>query len=598
MTQQLARILQSSGALTGHELDNSLRLANARNMSLWDVLTLERQVPEDVLADAFSTWLKLPRVRIDSVDIEPAAVRAVAGSLARKHICLPIRLKGSKNLVLAMTNPLDDRAIQDVQFASSRTVELVVAGRTEILIGIEKHYSSAAPVDTEPTVAAGDVFVTCGRDELDLDQIDPPVSDLAPAVHLCNLILRDAITLRASDIHIEPGLDELRVRLRVDGVLQDLLRMPRWMHTALVSRIKILAKLDIAKQRVPQDGRIKVRSHDELMDMRVSTLPTNFGEKVVLRLLRSANIPTPGELGLSPCEMSLLQEALNQPQGFILVTGPTGAGKSTTLYSLLAGRQSSQVNIVTIEDPIEYQLAGATQVQVDVRAGLTFASSLRSIVRQDPDVILVGEIRDLETAEIAFQAALTGHLVFSTLHANGSLAAIERLLDLGVRPLAITSATNLIIAQRLARRICVNCRVPYVPSADTLRRLHLEPDGNVFARGSGCERCKQTGYSGRVGIFEILVLTRELKELVSRRAPESEMRDAANRAGTRFLLDDAIQKAREGLTTPEEILRVIRIEHAHDDGFRKGLRAGGQALIAGRVGRGSRARGKGGKNGQ
>jgi type IV pilus assembly protein PilB len=566
MSQQLAKILRGSGALTGQELENSLRQASARNVSLWDVLTLERHVPEDALADALSSWLKLPRVRIDSVDVEPAAVRAVAGSVARRHTCLPIRLKGHKNLVLAMTNPLDDRAIQDVQFASSRTVEPVVASRTEILIGIEKHYSSARTVDTQPPAAAASVFVTSERDELNLDQIDPLLSDTTPSVHLCNLILRDAVTLRASDIHIEPGPHELRVRLRVDGVLRDLLQMPRWMHSALVSRLKIVAKLDIAKQRLPQDGRIKVRSHDEVIDVRVSTLPTHFGEKVVMRLLRSASIPTPAELGLSVSEMSLLEEALSQPQGFILVTGPTGAGKSTTLYSMLARRQSSEVNIVTIEDPIEYRLAGTTQVQVDVGAGLTFASCLRSIVRQDPDVILVGEIRDLETAEIAFQAALTGHLVFSTLHANGSLSAIERLLDLGVRPLAITSATNLIIAQRLARRICMNCRVPDTPSVDTLRKLHLETDGHVFARGKGCERCRQTGYSGRVGIFEILALTRELKELVSRRASESEMRDAASRAGTRFLLDDAVQKAREGLTTLEEILRVIRIEHARERG--------------------------------
>jgi general secretion pathway protein E len=274
--------------------------------------------------------------------------------------------------------------------------------------------------------------------------------------------------------------------------------------------------------------------------------------------------PALSTLGLSEDETSVLDDALRQPQGLILVTGPTGAGKSTTLYSMLARRQSPEVNIVTIEDPIEYQVQGINQVQVDVKAGLTFASSLRAILRQDPDVILVGEIRDLETAEIAFQAALTGHLVFSTLHTNGSLAAIDRLLDLGLRPLLLTTATNLIVAQRLARRICTHCREPYLPSPDTLRRLHIAAGRFEFQRGRGCALCSQTGYAGRLGIFEILRLTPRLGELVARNATASEMRQAAMAAGTRFLLADALDKVRQGLTTVEEILRIIRIEPAED----------------------------------
>jgi type IV pilus assembly protein PilB len=563
MSQQLELILRRSGTLTSQELELSVGQAKARNISLWELLVLERQVPEETLAAAFSASLNMPHVRLGSVDVEPAAVQAVAGRLARKHVCLPLRLKG-RNLVLAMANPLDRHAIEDVEFASSRQVQPVVACRTEILIGIEEHYAS----DTAgPSVAERNGFslVSGERDVLDLDQTDPlQSSEIAPAVHLCSRILLDAIAMRASDIHIEPGAREMRVRLRIDGVLRDHVQLPRWMCGALVSRVKILAKLDIDKQRLPQDGRIKVRTRDRRIDLRVSTLPTHFGEKAVLRLLGSASTPTLSALGLSADEMALVDDALSQPQGLILVTGPTGAGKSTTLYSMLTRRQSTEVNIVTIEDPIEYQVAGASQVQVDVKAGLTFAGCLRAILRQDPDVILVGEIRDLETAEIAVQAALTGHLVLSTLHTNGSVAAIERLVDLGVKPLLLTTATNLIMAQRLARRVCMNCREPYVPSADALRKLAIQADGHEFLHGKGCAACAQTGYSGRVGIFEILRLTPRLRTLVSRHATESEIQSAAMAAGTRFLLEDGLGKVRQGLTTVEELLRVIRVEHVDE----------------------------------
>jgi len=583
MSEQLQAILARTGTLTDHELEVSLRLATARNMSLWDSLVLERQIPEEALAEAFSRDLKLPRVRLDSVEIQTSALRAVAAGLARKHTCLPLRLARNK-IVLAMSNPLDEDAIQDVQFASSRQVERVVASRTEILNGIEIHYpSSATPRDaeaksSEPSAVGG---VAAEAGELIFDRVDSlQPAESAPAVHLSRVLVCDAIKLQASDIHIEPGPHEMRVRLRVDGVLRDHLQLPRWMHAGLVSRIKILAKLDIAQQRLPQDGRIRVQ-HDGLdVDLRVSTLPTHFGEKVVLRLLGSARTPTLHALGLSDSETASIDDALSQPQGLILVTGPTGAGKSTTLYSMLARRQSAEVNIVTIEDPIEYQVTGLNQVQVDVKAGLTFASCLRAILRQDPDVILVGEVRDLETAEIAFQAALTGHLVFSTLHTNGSLAAIERLIDLGLRPLLFTSATNLIVAQRLARRICTNCREPYLPAPAMLQRLHLEAGRFEFQHGRGCALCGQTGYSGRVGIFEILRLTPRLRELVTRSAAASELRDAATAGGTRFLLDDGLDKVRQGLTTVEEILRVIRIDPADDRSANKDIGEGSQSAVS------------------
>jgi type IV pilus assembly protein PilB len=567
MTNELAAaILRGTRTLTPQQLESSVREAAARKIPLWDLIVLEKHVPEDTLAEALSASLKIPRVRLDAVEIEAAAINMVGARLARKHVCLPIRLIG-KHLVLAMSNPLDQQAIQDVQFASNRQVQAVVASRAEILLHIEAHYSPAPPRSEERDVAEFSAFAPAPGDcdEVDLDHADiAGAPENAPAVHLCRQILFDAIRCQASDIHIEPALHEFRVRLRVDGVLREHLQLPRWMHAPLVSRVKILAKLDIAQQRLPQDGRIRIKRRNRSIDLRVSTLPTQFGEKTVLRLLGSSEAPVLAGLGLSASERALIEDALVQPQGLILVTGPTGAGKTTTLYSMLSRRHTPEVNIVTIEDPIEYELPGTTQVQVDGKAGLTFASCLRAILRQDPDVILVGEIRDRETAEIAFEAALTGHIVFTTVHANSSIGAIDRLLDLGLTAPLLSSATNLIIAQRLARRICAHCRESYEPSTDALKRLHLDSHRQQFEHGRGCSRCAQTGYSGRVGIFEILPVTSRFKASLSRGATETELKRAATAAGVRFLLDDALDKLRQGLTTVEEVLRVVRVEAPED----------------------------------
>jgi general secretion pathway protein E len=332
------------------------------------------------------------------------------------------------------------------------------------------------------------------------------------------------------------------------------------MRSALLSRIKILASLDIAEQRLPQDGRIQYQIDDQPIDVRVSTLPTHFGEKAVLRLLRSAKTPTLHALGFADQEVTLLDEALYQPQGLILVTGPTGSGKSTTLHSMLARRRSRELSIVTIEDPIEYQLTGASQVQINTKAGVTFASCLRAILRQDPDVIMVGEIRDKETAEIAFHAALTGHMVLSTLHTNGSIGAITRLIELGVKPTMVSAATNLVMAQRLARRICTQCREPYTPAAEALAKLQLDADSWTFVHGKGCEACGDSGYAGRVGIYEILRLTPALKEAVNQGASERKLKRLTTSAGLKYLLDDGLAKVRDGLTTIEELVRIMRIE--------------------------------------
>jgi type IV pilus assembly protein PilB len=555
-------LLLRSGAIAAMELARSIGLASARNVPLWDFLVLERQVPEEILADAFSTWLSVPRLRLDSVVIDAEVLNVISARLARKHTCLPIRFSG-KALLLAMANPLDRQAIKDVEFAAGRPVRPVVATRSEILSGIQRSYPGAPGAESEGPTGES----PAAPSEFEVPQAAgaiPSSADLAVAVELYGRIVRDAIQLGASDIHVEPEPLEMCVRLRIDGVLRDHLRLPRWMHPALLSRIKVLAQMDLAQQRLPQDGRIRFAAADREIELRVSTLPADHGEKVVLRVLGAVDIPALDSLGLTVDEIALLAGAVNQPQGLVVVTGPAGAGKSTTLYSMLVSRLSADVNVATIEDPIEYHVPGANQVQVDGKSGLSVADCLRAILTQNPDVILVGEIRDPETADAVFQAGLTGHLVFSTLHTNDSIGAIERLFDLGIKPVVLTSATNVIVAQRLARRVCAHCLERYMPAPEVLRRLHIQADDHEFRHGRGCDACAQTGYAGRVGIFEILRLTPRVKDLIIRQAPESELRGAAWADGTRFLMEDALTKVRAGLTTVEEILRVIRTDRAED----------------------------------
>jgi type IV pilus assembly protein PilB len=563
MSKKLAPLLLQTGILNQQELEDSLEQARRRGKTLWDILIEEKKVSEESLAETFSKWLKLPRVRMASAPAEPEAIKLVSEELCRRHIVLPMKIEG-RSLLVAMANPTDFEAQQDVQFAAGMNVRTVVASRTEILDAIEEHYAPEERMQdflANVSEATDLQIVAADKEEVDLDRMDSrSAAQLPPVVKMCNLVIHDAIRTSASDIHIEPGLNSVQVRLRVDGVLRDYMQVPKWLHNAVVSRLKILAKLDIAERRLPQDGRIKVQYQGKPLDIRISTLPTHFGEKVVMRVLGSANIPTFKQMGLGDAQIATLDGVLNQPQGLILVTGPTGSGKSTTLYSALTKRQSAEVNIVTVEDPIEYQLPGISQVQVNIKAGLTFASCLRSILRQDPDVILVGEIRDLETAEIAFQAAMTGHLVLSTLHTNNSLATLARLLDLGVDPFLITSSVSLIVAQRLARRICTRCKENYTPSSGLLEKLKMEDPAVTFSRGKGCSACGQTGYAGRVGIYEILRMTPTIKELIHRKASEQELRKAAGLAGTRFLLEEAMEKVRQGLTTLEEILRVIQLQ--------------------------------------
>ncbi len=563
MSKTLGPLLLQAGILSSIELQESMDEARKRNMSLFDLIIHEKRVSEESLAETFSKWMNLPQVRLASATVDQKALRAVTEEMARKHTVMPVKVERN-SLVLAMADPSDFNVIQDVGFSSGLSVRPVVASRGEVIDAIDRYYATEDKLqDFLSNVAdATDLsFVAEAPQGVDLDALDArEAAQLAPVVRMVNLLIQDAIKSGASDVHVEPGLNNLQVRLRVDGVLRDYMQVPKWLHAAVSSRLKILADLDIAERRLPQDGRIKAQFQGKPLDIRVSTLPTHFGEKVVLRVLGTNQIPTFRAMGLTDEQCGVLENALNQPQGMILVTGPTGSGKTTGLYSMLTKRKSPEVNIVTVEDPIEYQLAGINQVQVNTKTGLTFPKVLRSVLRQDPDVILVGEIRDLETAEIAFRAAMTGHLVLTTVHTNSSLATVTRLLDLGVDPVLITSSVQIIVAQRLARRICLRCKESYVPPPEVLAKLRLEGANHQFFRGRGCGACARSGYAGRVGIFEIVRMTPKLKELIHRKAGEIELRKAALASGTRFLVDDAMDKLKQGVTSVDEVLRVVQFD--------------------------------------
>ena len=444
-----------------NEIEQGIVLARQKGLSLVNHIVDQKGFSEEALAEGFAEWLKVPRVRIASLALDPEAGKAISEKIALKYQCLPLKVEG-KRLVMAMANPADYDAIQDVQFVSGFTVQPVVATRSEILDGIEELYRTDELMQeflSQVTDSVDFTILAEDTDKLNLDQEDArSAADQVPVVKMCNLILQEAIRSQASDVHLEPALNCMQVRMRIDGVLREYIEVPKWLHLPLVSRIKILAAMDIAERRVPQDGRFKVKVQNRSADLRVSTLPSLFGEKVVIRVLGTLAIPDLESMGFSDWQLSTLLNCLSQPQGMILLTGPTGSGKTTTLYSMIAKRRSSEINIVTVEDPVEYQLEGINQVQVNTRGGLTFPGTLRSILRQDPDVILVGELRDLETMSIAVTAAEMGILVMGTLHTNGAAQTVDRMVNVfpadkqpHVRTMLSTSLRGVVSQQLLQR---------------------------------------------------------------------------------------------------------------------------------------------------
>jgi type IV pilus assembly protein PilB len=506
-------------------------------------------------------------VDVESYEIRPDVVKLLSQEIARRYKAIPIdRVSG--RIVLAMKEPNDIYAIDHIRVILGSDVEPTMALEEDILTTINRFHNADNNVSEVISEALQDVDLdnielasgTRGeQDEVSVEALRELVEE-APIVRLANLILSRGVQDGASDIHVEPGRGGVRVRYRIDGILQDAQSLPKRVQASLISRIKIMAEMDIAEKRAPQDGRITLIIEGKHYDFRVSTLPAAFGEKVVLRILdKSALNIGLSKLGLLPKTLETFESLITRTYGILLVTGPTGSGKSTTLYSVLSKLNSGEKNILTIEDPVEYELAGITQVGVNPKAGLTFARGLRTMLRQDPNIIMVGEIRDQETALIAIEAALTGHLVLSTLHTNDAPGAIARLLDMGIEPFLISSSIVGVLAQRLLRLICSKCKSAYAPPADAMRRLGMQVDGQKvkFYRGQGCDYCKNTGYKGRVGVYEMMVMNDPIRELALARASSHRIKEVAVQTGMKTLKDDATEKVLLGQTTLEESLRVI-----------------------------------------
>ena len=499
-----------------------------------------------------------PKLDLAAIDIDPHVVRLVPREMARRFHLVAVGRDG-ETLLLAMADPFDVVATDTVSANTGYEVKPAAADANQILAAIDKHYGETIDIEKsiQKIVDVDIAGATQGDSEAEQLSIEP---NDAPVIRLVNLILLQAIEEGASDIHIEPRESGLSVRLRVDGVLREILPPPKRMQWAITSRIKILSGLNIAERRLPQDGNCRVRIMGRVVDIRISMIPTIYGEKVVMRLLDKTNLKTDlMDLGFDEPSLAIIMDAIQQPHGMILLTGPTGSGKTTTLYSALTHINRPDINIMTVEDPVEYDLAGINQVKARPEIGLDFAAALRSFLRQDPDVILVGEIRDLETASIAIKAAQTGHLVFSTLHTNNATSTVDRLLNMGVEPYLICSSLNLVIAQRLVRKICNTCREPYEPDGGAVERFReILPDaGDVaFTRGAGCRECTQTGYKGRLALYELFPMSRQVKDLILQGVVGSAIRDRALESGMRPLIVTGMDKVRDGVTTIDEVLAV------------------------------------------
>ncbi|WP_411277381.1 GspE/PulE family protein [Gaiella sp.] len=540
------------------------RLAAARGRagagSIAEALKDEGYADSGGIARSLARRHGLPFIDLHEERVSPDATELVPLKTLLRVVAIPVS-RSDQKLRIAIADPANVHGIDELRLATRYQIELGVASRDEILSELEKRTRQSEVMETQ---SALDDFDVVDEDDDDLEAEDG-VSD-APLVRLVNAVIMQAATDGASDIHFEPQDDALLVRVRVDGVLTEVQRVPKRMANGVTTRLKVLAKLDIAERRKPQDGRISLnaRTVGRMLDIRVAVLPTVEGEQVVMRLIdKSRQTPTLESLGLSEAMREKISSIIRRPTGALLVTGPTGSGKSTTLYAGLAEINEPEINIITVEDPVEYRLRGINQVQINVKADMTFASALRSILRSDPDVIMVGEIRDPETAKMAIESALTGHFVLSTLHTNDAPGALTRLNEMGVEPFLTGSAVSAVLAQRLARKLCANCCEMYTPSPDELRAARISPDmaaareGMVLYRKVGCPRCNRTGYKGRVGIFQLLIMNDELEALAAQNAHRDEIERCAAAAGMRSLWDDGIAKAAAGLTSLEELARVV-----------------------------------------
>jgi len=549
--KRLGDILIDSGFLTAAELAEALSAQKGTTKKLGEIIVEMGLLSELDILRAISTQYDTPIIDLANVDIDPEATKVVSEQYCHENCIIPIGFEGDR-LVVAIYDPLNILVADDLHFRTGNEIIPMLAPKKSIEEAISKNFGKETAQK-----AAADLEL-----ELDIDamrnlgeQITDDVNQ-APVVKLVNSMIEYAVRANASDIHVEPMADRVRVRVRVDGVLSEIMSNPVGAKDAIITRIKILSGLNIAEKRIPQDGRIQTIIGGKQIDMRVSILPTVHGEKTVIRILakNDANLNRK-YLGISEHNNVMIDRIVKVPQGIVLISGPTGSGKTTTLYTLLSEKNDPETNIVTVEDPVEIQIPGINQVQVNVKAGMTFAGGLRSILRQDPDIILVGEIRDGETAEIAMRAAITGHLVFSTIHTNDAVSSINRLIDMGLEPFMVGSALIGVISQRLVRRICTNCRREIEPDEVERIALNLKP-GQKLYDGAGCAECGGSGYKGRIAIHEIVVMSREMKKLLERRASEDEMRQLAISEGTLMLGKAAADLVIEGITTVKEMNRV------------------------------------------
>jgi type IV pilus assembly protein PilB len=556
---QLGALLVQGGLIDEAALGRALDEQRTSGKSLGRILIDHGLVSEADLVATLARQIGLEYVDLAEEQVDPSCTVLIPDTLARRHQALPIRWGEDGKLVVAMADPSNVFAVDDIRTITGAEVRTVVATRGSIIEAIDKHLRLDTEVESISAAASSEV-----EDEVDVSSVRDVVDD-APIVKLVNLIIGQAVADRASDIHIEPTEKDVRIRYRIDGVLHEVMRSPRNIQAGMVSRLKVMADINIAERRVPQDGRVSAVIGGRPIDLRVATLPTVHGEKVVLRVLdKSTGVLRLTDLGFLPSSLARYEQAYRKPYGTILVTGPTGSGKSTTLYGTLNLLNQEDKNIITVEDPVEYRMPGVNQVQVNAKAGLTFASALRSILRADPDVILVGEIRDRETATMATEAALTGHLVLSTLHTNDAATTPQRLVEMGVEPFLVGSALDCIVAQRLARRLCDKCKERYRPEPGEVEGLGWDLEGSgldaaelELCRPVGCGACGRTGYHGRFALHEVLPVTEEVERLIVERGHSEDLRKVAVAQGMVTLRQAGLHQAQAGLTSLEEVLRVV-----------------------------------------
>lgn len=550
-TLKIGELLLYAGKITSEQLKNGLDVQGDSNRKLGEILVEAGYVTPDDIVEVLEFQLGFPRVDLNKYEVNQSVVNILPESIVRKYKLIPIDKKNDK-LIVAMVDPLNFFAVDDIKLYTKMELESVLATPGDISKLIDKYYSGSHTKKVLEEFSEGNSY-----EDNEFEQVEQAEVASAPVVRLINSLFEQATRTKASDIHIEPYVDEIRVRFRIDGDLREIMNLPRNNLSAIVTRIKIIGKMNIAEKRVPQDGRVETRINDREIDMRISTLPTVYGEKIVIRLLdkTSFNFTKEG-LGLSKKNMDFFNNILRSPYGMLLVTGPTGSGKTTTLYTVLRELNQIEKNIITVEDPVEYRLAGINQVQVNVKSGLTFASGLRSILRQDPDIIMVGEIRDGETAQIAVRAAITGHLVLSTLHTNDSPSTIARLIDMGIEPYIVSSAVVGIVSQRLVKTLCEKCKQPYEAPYDELKMLNKNGDESlVLHKPVGCNACN-AGYAGRAAVHEIMPVNEEIRKLIDSGANTDKIREKALEQGMTTLFDSALALAEQGKTSFEEVMRV------------------------------------------